>query len=112
MRINHKSNSREKQSLSDELLRIFEERPLRATRNQQYFEDRKVLETQFILHTIQDEHGQNLFGIEIQVEEIPVLEIQNFFKNVQNGKRYDLSVTFTYDPAIHCFQREVDELKN
>lgn len=110
MRINHKSNSREKQSLSDELLRIFEERPLRATRNQQYFEDRKVLETQFILHTIQDEHGQNLFGIEIQVEEIPVLEIQNFFKNVQNGKRYDLSVTFTYDPAIHCFQREVDEL--
>ncbi len=110
MRINHKSYSSEKQSLSDELLRIFEDRPLRATRNQQYFEDRKVLETQFVLHAIKDEHGQNLFGIEIQVEEIPVLEIQNFFKNVQNGKRYDLSASFTYDPAIHCFQREVDEL--
>lgn len=104
------SNEHTQQSLSDELLTIFDMPPIRAHRNQEYFEDREVLIPQFILKSIIEKNNARMFGIEIQIGKTPVMDIQDFLANMLVGRKIPLSDSFTYDPVNHCLQRDADDV--
>lgn len=99
-----------KSELAEGLLSIFQDQPKRTAGHQHYFEDRQELPIEFTCRPIGLAKGQQLIGIEIQIEKLPVINIKDFLENVRKGNKSNLSLLFTYDPTIQCFQREADEI--
>lgn len=97
-------------SLTDDLFTIFEDDPLRSREEQKYFENREVLDLTFILRPIGEKKGALLFGIELQMNALPVLDIHSFLKNLQEGMGSTLSHAFIFDPSKHCFKRDVEKV--
>lgn len=95
--------------LSDDLLSIFEEPPYQSSRQYRYFEDREIIDITFLLTPI-GERNSYLFGMKLQIGENSVLNIHDFLENIKNGRKSILSLSFIFDPTIHCFKREAEEI--
>ena len=52
--------------------------------------------------------GQYMFGIEVKIGPNKVQNIRTFLEKVKKGSSSLLSNLFTYDPSLHCFQKETD----
>jgi SNF2 family DNA or RNA helicase len=100
------------QSLSDHLLTLFSEKPpSRNSGHQLHFENRDVLDIDFILHPVRIEDGQHLLGVELEIGPgIKVKHIRTFLEQVKNGTPSSLTHSFTYEPNLHCFQTDSDRL--
>ncbi|MFC4802941.1 SNF2 helicase associated domain-containing protein [Neobacillus sp. GCM10023253] len=96
------------QELTASLLTIFDNKPVQTSGHQNYFEKRTVLDARFSCKPVAAGEGRRILGIEIEVEENEVQNIREFLDKVSSGNRYVLSDSFTYDPSLHCFQKETD----
>jgi SNF2 family DNA or RNA helicase len=96
------------QTLSEGLMTIFRNPPIRSSGHQRHFENRKVLNIVFTCKLITISKGQYMFGIEVRIGTTNVLNIRDFLKQVKEGRPGVLSTSLTYDPGIHCFQNETD----
>lgn len=96
--------------ITEDFMKIFDHKTKRTSRHQQHFENRKVLDVKFILKPFSLQTNQHLFGIEINVEQIKVKNIRAFLRAVKQGNSSVLSSKFIYDPNIHCFQLNTDEV--
>ena len=94
--------------LTDELLNLFNHQPVRSSGHQLHFENREVLNTEFICKPVMVSKGQYMFGIEMKIGSIDVPNIRDFLKQVKAGQRANVSLSFQYDPSLHCFQKEND----
>jgi SNF2 family DNA or RNA helicase len=92
--------------LSKDLLSIFNDKPIRSSVHQLHFEKRKVFEVEFFLKPIIIGKGQVLLGISVRIGQTKVLNIREFLEHIKNGKPSSLSISFTYNPMHHCFQKE------
>lgn len=99
-----------KSELAEGLLSIFQEQPKRTTGHQVHFEDRQVLPLEFICRPITVGNNQLMMGIELQLDKVPILNINDFLDNLSKGKQSVVSLLFTYNPLIHCFEREADRI--
>ncbi|PAE18782.1 helicase SNF [Bacillus sp. 7504-2] len=106
----YKQTAPQHSELAEGLLSIFQNSSKRSSGQQLHFEDRQVLETIFTCMPIAGENGQMMVAIELQVESNPILHIREFLECVASGERSILSLAFTYDPSVHCFQREADQV--
>lgn len=104
----HHANSSTSQALTDSLLTLFNDQPVRSSRHQLHFEKRKVLDVEFTYKPITIGKGQQMFGIEMKVGPTLVQNIRDFLEHVRDGSSSVLSISFTYDPSLHCFQKETD----
>lgn len=95
------------QGLSDNLLQLFNVEK-RSSSHRHHFENRDVLEVEFICKPLLLEKEKRIFGIEMNIEGISVPFIRNFLQNWDEGKACLLSSTFTFDPVLHCFSKEID----
>ncbi|WP_338786985.1 SNF2 helicase associated domain-containing protein [Metabacillus sp. FJAT-53654] len=109
-RNNNQSESTKNSSLSNDLLSLFNEQPLRASGHQRHFENRQVLDTELLCKLVTLGKGRHMFGIEMKIGPINVQNIRGFLEHVKTGRPFLLSKLFTYNPNLHCFQKETDEV--
>lgn len=98
------------QALTEGLLTLFEDQPKRKSGHQLHFENRKVLDAEFTCKPVTMANGQHLFGIEMKIGPTHVQQIRPFLAQVKEGQPSVLSDLFTYNPSLHCFQKETDDV--
>ncbi len=103
------SDSANGQALTEGLMTIFNNRPVRSSGHQLHFENRKVIDLVFTCKPHAVNHGYDMLGVEFNIGPIRIKNIREFLECVKAGKSYKLSASFTYDPSLHCFQIETDE---
>lgn len=96
-------------SVTDNLLSLFNEKPIRSTGHQLHFEDREVFDLLFTWMPVAVKGG-HMLGIEIQIGAVPVDHIRGFLNQIIEGKPIALSPTFTFNSNLHCFTREADDV--
>ncbi|MGM0921402.1 MAG: SNF2 helicase associated domain-containing protein [Bacillota bacterium] len=102
------SDSSTSQALTEGLLTLFNDQPKRSTGHQLHFEKRQVLDAEFICKPVNLGKGRYMFGIEVKIDQIIVRNIRDFLEHVRKGLSSSLSISFIYDPSLHCFQNEAD----
>nr|WP_263323589.1 DEAD/DEAH box helicase [Neobacillus sp. Marseille-Q6967] len=100
--------ARKEQGLTEGLLSLFTEKTKRSSGHQLHFENREVLDVEFLCKPVIDDHGQYLLAIEMKIGHSQVQDIREFLKDVKNGNPFFLSNSFTYNQQLHCFQEETD----
>ncbi|MCQ6276216.1 DEAD/DEAH box helicase [Bacillus sp. V3B] len=104
----HYSDSSTSQVLTEGVMSLFNDSPVRSSGQQLHFEKRKVLDVEFTYKPITIGKGRKMFGVEMKIGSTLVKNIRDFLENVRDGHPSVLSISFTYDPNLHCFQRETD----
>lgn len=98
------------QELTEGLLNIFTDRPVRSSSHQLHFEKRTVLDIGFILKPVDIGNGSHLFTIEVTLESVIIQNIRVFLEQLRAGKNFKLSNSFNFDPNQHCFQKEYNDV--
>ncbi len=93
--------------ITENLLKLFNAEK-RSSTHRHHFENRQVLDIELICKVIELEEGKSIFGMEISIEGIRVLNIRDFLMNWKEGKECSLSSEFTFNPAQHCFSKDID----
>ncbi|PLS01663.1 DEAD/DEAH box helicase [Neobacillus cucumis] len=94
--------------IAEDVLNIFQSKPRRPSGHQQHFENRLVLNVEFLIKAIRSKTGSPSLGIEMSIEHTKVENIRSFLEGVQSGHSSQLSSSFLYDPNKHCFQAQED----
>jgi superfamily II DNA or RNA helicase len=97
-------------TLSDGLLTLFNDKPKRSSGHQLHFENREVLDAEFICQPVRMENRQHLIGVEIKIGSLKVADIRTFLTQVKEGITSFLDTDFSYDPSRHCFVNETDAI--
>jgi len=92
-------------ALTKELLSLFTDQSIRSSGHQLHFEKRKVIDLEFTIKP-----ADFVISLEIKLGSEKVENIRAFLEHVREGNAYNLSSSFTFDPELHCFQRETDEV--
>lgn len=92
--------------LTDGFFSIFDEKQFRSSGEQNYFENREVIDIAFYLKPIRDKNGSYLFGIEVEINSIPVLHIYDFFNQVKKG----LPHSNIFNPTKQCFKSSAEKV--
>ncbi|MBM7651530.1 DEAD/DEAH box helicase [Neobacillus cucumis] len=95
-------------ALAADMLNIFQNKPSRPSRHQHYFENRAVLDLEFIVKVIDEKHGHSSLGMELWIDQTKVNNIMGFLEGIQHGHSSRVSSTFLFDPSLHCFQPGAD----
>ncbi|MCT4478926.1 helicase SNF [Bacillus sp. BA3] len=104
------SNASANKQLSEGLLTLFDNQPVRKSGHQRHFENRKVLEAEFTCKPVWMGTDQYMLGLEMKIGAYNVSNIRDFLKRVKDGKSAEVSHSFIYDPILHCFQNENDSV--
>jgi superfamily II DNA or RNA helicase len=99
--------------LANEMLSLFGNKPLPLSGNQRFFETRDVISTEFICKPISLDNGQNLFAVQVKIgsrQLYTIDKLSDFLANIELKKPYEVSTDFTYNPELHCFQKESDAI--
>ncbi|MFQ3544623.1 SNF2 helicase associated domain-containing protein [Halobacillus rhizosphaerae] len=100
----------EEGELTDRFMTLFGEKNVQTSGQQHYFENREVLDLQFTCRSAAVETGQDLLEMEIKLNGRNLPHIRDFLNDVKRGLPHLLSDHFTYDPVLHCFSNEADEI--
>lgn len=95
-----------KRSQSEALMSLFDNQPIRPSAYQMHFENRTVLSVAFICKVKKESDNRHLFAINIMIGNTQVRNVPLFFQGIKEGKCSKLTASFTYDPRLHCFQKE------
>ncbi|MFT8320753.1 MAG: DEAD/DEAH box helicase [Bacillus sp. (in: firmicutes)] len=98
--------------LNEDLMRIFDVKPIRSSGHQNHFENRDILKVEFRCKLLDIKREQKLFGIALKIGSINVNDILTFLRHIKEGKAYELSSMFTYNQNLHCFTTEDDAVIN
>lgn len=104
------SDSLTNQELTEGLLTLFNAQPKRSSSHQLHFENRQVLEVEFTCKAVTLGEGRHIFGIKVRIGPTNVQNIRDFLKHVKDGHTSVLSNSFTFNPNLHCFQKETNAL--
>ncbi|MCM3673712.1 DEAD/DEAH box helicase [Peribacillus simplex] len=96
--------------LSEGLLTLFNNQPVRKSGHQRHFEKRKMLEAEFTCKPVWMGTEQYMLGLEMKIGSFNVANVREFLKRVKDGKPAQVSLSFIYDPVLHCFQNENDSV--
>ncbi|WP_249595425.1 DEAD/DEAH box helicase [Peribacillus frigoritolerans] len=96
------------EKLSEGLLTLFNNQPVRKSGHQRHFEKRTMLETEFTCKPVWMGMEQYMLGLEMKIGSLNVSNVRDFLKRVKEGKPAQVSPSFIYDPVLHCFQNEND----
>ncbi|MGE7904972.1 SNF2 helicase associated domain-containing protein [Peribacillus sp. NPDC094092] len=102
------SDASANKNLSEELLTLFNNQPVRKSGHQRHFEKRKMLEAEFTCKPVWMGTDQYMLGLEMKIGPFNVANVRDFLKRVKEGKPAQVSLSFIYDPVLHCFQIEND----
>lgn len=95
------------QGLTEGFMTLFQKQPLQA-RKQMHFEKRMLLDAEFTCKLVSVGNGQHMLGMELRIGQTPVHDIRGFLKHAKDRTPILLSISFSYDPSLHCFPHEID----
>ncbi|WP_017813935.1 DEAD/DEAH box helicase [Paenibacillus shenyangensis] len=99
--------------LAAELLSLFTSPIRRPGGRRTYFETRTALHVEWICRPVAYGNGQYRLGLEMKAglkRPYIVQHIQEFLECVRSRRSYVFSAKFMYDPELHSFSREDDEV--
>ncbi|MVP01883.1 DEAD/DEAH box helicase [Paenibacillus lutrae] len=97
--------------LTDHMLGLFGEKPLRSGSIRALFETREALEAEFTLKTFSYGFRKIMFGLELKLGTrrlYIVQRLKEFLESCERKKPFIFSKHFTYDPKLHSFRKEDD----
>ncbi|CAH0120925.1 RNA polymerase-associated protein RapA [Paenibacillus sp. CECT 9249] len=97
--------------LTDDVLELFDYKPMRPSGAGIVYDTRQPLKVSFTCKCLPLRDGKQFFAIEIKVGPkrlYTVRRIADFLDRVQRRETCALSKSFTYDPEVYCFQKEDD----
>lgn len=98
------------QGLTEEMMSLFSDKHVRSSGHQLHFENRQILEVDFICRPVSIDKDNLLLGIEINIGTVKVNNIREFLGNIKEGRPSLLTNEFTFNPHFHCFRRETDDV--
>ncbi|PLT28887.1 DEAD/DEAH box helicase [Peribacillus deserti] len=96
--------------LSKDFFNLFNGQAKRSSGQQIHFESRQEKDAEFICETVVIGEGYQLFGISMKIAQIEIKNIRSFLESINEGKPCILSSSFTFDPQLHCFLQENQEV--
>lgn len=99
--------------LANTMLELFEHKYERPSRAQTYFDTRQLLEVEFVCRVISYGFRKYRFAMEMKVGPKRTYIVQNirkFLDRIQRNESYAFTKHFTYDPELHSFQKEHDDI--
>jgi len=109
----HPADSAVDMQLTRSVLTLFEDKPARPTGAGMYFDARTPLDVEFICKLFPYGYRKLMFGIEMKVGTkrlYIVQKIRELLERIERREVYEFTKHFTYDPALHSFSREQDEV--
>ncbi|OCA85688.1 helicase SNF [Bacillus sp. FJAT-27225] len=103
----HQQKEIPEQTMSADVQQLFLNGTKLKSRKQLHFETRQVLKSIFTLESVEAAPGKMMFGIGVQIGQAPIENIRLFLEQVQNGTRIPEAA---YDPTLHCFEKETDDV--
>lgn len=95
--------------ITNRILGIFDDKPIRPIRNQTLLETRDDLEVEFICKPITYNKSLSMFAMELRVgpKQLYIVQrIRDFLERVDQRQSHFFTNHFTYDPSLHSFGRE------
>lgn len=99
--------------LANSMLGLFGGRPLRSSGSRSLFDTRTPLDMEITCKLYPYGYRKHMFGIELRIgpKRLYIVQrIREFLEKAERREAYVFSKHFTYDPAIHSFQQENDEV--
>ncbi|MBB6444002.1 DEAD/DEAH box helicase [Bacillus benzoevorans] len=97
------------QESEEGLMAFFRSKHGRSSARQRHFETRKVLRLFFQCQFVTS-GKHNLLALALQLNSIHIKNIRRFLHDIQHGNSSELTAEFTYEPELHCFELEEDEV--
>lgn len=97
--------------LTNGMLGLFGDKPMRPSSTQTLFDTRAVLNVEFTCRSFPYAYRKYMFGIEMRVGPkrlYTVHKVREFLERIDRREAYVFSKHFTYDPELHSFQKEND----
>ncbi|AIQ15156.1 DEAD/DEAH box helicase [Paenibacillus durus] len=95
--------------ITERILRLFDDKPVRPIHNKTLTETRIPLKVEFILKLLAVGNNTALFGIELKAGPKALYIVQNiasFLDQLGRGESYSFSPRFSYSPELHTFGKE------
>ncbi|WP_110928674.1 DEAD/DEAH box helicase [Bacillus massiliglaciei] len=100
----------DEENLAEGFIELFKNHPARPSAAQMHFEDRETIQAAFICKPVLTEHSRPMLGISLEIASSPIRKIHSFLQDLEKGQPIKVSERFTFDPSVHCFQRESDDV--
>jgi len=100
-------------ALSDAILDLFAEKPVRPSRASTIFDSREPLNVEFIVGLFPYGYRKNMFAIELKIgtkRMYVVQKLRDFLDRLGHGERCEFSRHFSYEPELHCFHESNDAI--
>ncbi|NHM31149.1 DEAD/DEAH box helicase [Neobacillus terrae] len=94
------------ETLTEGLINLFTNRTVQASGHLPHFEKKQVIDVAFTCKPFSLGNERYLFGLEITIGSEVVQDIRRFLNHIKEGRPYKHSGTFTYEPTLHCFEKE------
>lgn len=97
--------------LTNRMLDLFGESPLRSSNTRHLYDTREILDVLFICKPCPSKDRKRMFGIEMKVGPkrlYTVKNIRDFLDRIERREGFVFTQHFIYDPKFHGFQREND----
>jgi SNF2 family DNA or RNA helicase len=108
---NYPNTSIKDHQLANKMINLFQNKPTSTSGSQLYFETREKLNVEFICRPVFMGNEGYMFGVQMKVglKQVYIIpRLSDFLNKVYIRELYESSAHFTYNPAIHSFQKEVD----
>lgn len=99
----NKKEESDRQEQAPHLFSFFEEQALKTRTRQMHFDQRKILQPEYLLKLIQLSDGTQLIGAGIKLEAREVEDIRGFLEDLKTGGKTPL-----FNPSEQCFRTEDD----
>ncbi|WP_410769039.1 SNF2 helicase associated domain-containing protein [Fontibacillus sp. BL9] len=99
--------------LTRDMMGLFDPKTSRRLRRETRFDSRTRLQTEFILKPVPYGVGKHLLGLELKIGNkrlYIVKQIREFLEKMDAGQPYLFSEHFSYDPDLHSFEINDDDI--
>ncbi|MEK5476097.1 SNF2 helicase associated domain-containing protein [Paenibacillus sp. FSL R5-0407] len=99
--------------LARDMMGLFDPKTPRRNRSETRFDSRTRIQAEFILKLVPYGAGRHIFGIELKIRNkrlYIVKQVREFLESLDAGRQVLFSEHFTYDPALHSFERTDDDI--
>ncbi len=103
-----KSGKSTEENVTEDFFTLFQEESFRSTGKLRHFENRQILQSEFLIKLIPSKTGEEMIGIEFTIDSKKVHPIRSFLKNINEGKPFYLSDSIIFNQEFHCFENETD----
>ena len=96
--------------VTEEFFTLFQEEAFRSTGKLRHFENRQILQSEFLIKPVSIKAGKEMIGLEIAIQDKKVHRVRSFLESINEGKPFQLSGSFIFNSEFHCFENETDSV--